>query len=89
MTSSVAFVATVKTLGPLFTIGFSMLFLGERLRTRQYASVIPVMLGVAITTITEVRASVITTRRGGCWRRLVCCVCWLLPEAPCNVCGPV
>lgn len=53
MMGSVSFVHTVKTLGPLFTIAFSRLFLDERLPMARYLSVAPVVLGVALTSITE------------------------------------
>lgn len=53
MMSSVSFVHTVKTLGPLFTILFSRLLLDERLAATRYLSVTPVVLGVALTSITE------------------------------------
>ncbi|KAL1528563.1 hypothetical protein AB1Y20_009906 [Prymnesium parvum] len=53
MATTVAFTSTVKTLGPVFTVVFARLMLQERLSARQYSSVVPVVLGVAITTITE------------------------------------
>ena len=53
MSASVAFTSTVKTLGPAFTIVFSRLALGERLGLARVLSVVPIILGVAITTITE------------------------------------
>lgn len=53
MSVSVMFTHTVKTLGPVFTIGFSRLLLGERLPTGRYLAVLPIILGVAITTATE------------------------------------
>ena len=53
MSVSVKFVHTVKTLGPVFTILFSRVMLKERLSASRSASVVPVMVGVAITSITE------------------------------------
>ena len=53
MMSSVSFVHTVKTLGPVFTIAFSHALLGERLPATRCLSVCPVILGVALTSITE------------------------------------
>lgn len=53
MMATVSFVHTVKTLGPVFTIAFSRLLLGERLPASRYASVVPVVLGVALTSVTE------------------------------------
>lgn len=54
LTVSVSFIQTVKTLGPLFTILFSRFMLDERLPLSRYLSVVPVLLGVAIVTVTEV-----------------------------------
>jgi len=51
---SVSFAHTMKTLGPLFTIVFSRVLLQERLPASRYLSVLPVVLGVAIATSTEV-----------------------------------
>jgi solute carrier family 35 protein E1 len=53
MSASVSFAHTVKTLGPVFTIAFSRLLLGERLPLARYVFVIPVILGVSLTSITE------------------------------------
>ena len=53
MTVSVSFVHTLKTLGPLFTIVFSRALLRERLPLWQYVAVLPVVVGVAITTVSE------------------------------------
>ena len=53
MSASVSFVHTIKTLGPAFTIAFSRLLLNERLPAAHYLSVAPVILGVALTSITE------------------------------------
>lgn len=53
MSVSVSFTHTVKTLGPVFTILFSRLLLGERLPLGRYCTVLPIILGVAITTATE------------------------------------
>lgn len=53
MVGSVSFVHTVKTLGPVFTIAFARLLLGECLPPSRYLSVGPVVLGVALTSITE------------------------------------
>jgi hypothetical protein len=46
-------VHTVKTLGPVFTIAFARLLLGERLPLSRCVAVAPVVLGVALTSITE------------------------------------
>jgi len=59
MVSSVSFVHTVKTLGPVFTIAFSRLLLDERLPASSYSSVVPVTLGVALTSITGAEVTLI------------------------------
>ena len=53
MGGSVAFINTVKTLGPVFVIVCSRVFLGERLSIARYLAVLPIILGVALTSITE------------------------------------
>jgi solute carrier family 35 protein E1 len=50
---SVAFVHTIKTLGPLWTLIFSHLLLREPCCALSQLGVLPVVLGVAITTVTE------------------------------------
>ena len=50
---SVAFTNTVKTLGPAFVIVFSRVLIGERLALARYAAVLPIVLGVALTSVTE------------------------------------
>ena len=57
MSASVSFVHTVKTLGPIFTIAFSRLFLGEHLPHERYFVIAPVILGVALTSISEAEFS--------------------------------
>jgi solute carrier family 35 protein E1 len=59
MTASVSFIHTVKTLGPIFTIAFARLLLHEEATAARYASVAPVMLGVALTSITEAEFSMV------------------------------
>ena len=59
MGASVAFVHTVKTLGPVFTILFARLLLGERLPFVRYAAVAPIVLGVALTSITEAESTLV------------------------------
>ena len=53
LTVSVKFTHTIKTLGPVFTIALSRLLLLERFAAARYAAVAPVVLGVALTSITE------------------------------------
>jgi len=50
---SVSFTHIIKTLGPLFTIGFSRLLLQERTPASSCLSIVPVAVGVAITSATE------------------------------------
>ena len=50
---SVAFTHTIKSLGPLWTLAFSRLLLDEPCCTPSQLGVLPVVLGVAITTVTE------------------------------------
>ena len=57
MSATVSFVHTVKTLGPIFTIAFSRLFLREHLPPERYFVVAPVILGVALTSISEAEFS--------------------------------
>lgn len=54
MSVSISFTHTVKTLGPIFTIIFARMLLGERITLARCCAVIPVVIGVAITTVTEV-----------------------------------
>ena len=56
---SVSFTHTIKTLGPLFTVVFSRGLLRERLPASRYLSVLPVVLGVAIATSTEVEFALV------------------------------
>jgi len=56
---SVSFTHTIKTLGPMFTIFFSRLLLSERMSLTRLLSVLPVVLGVAITTSTEVEFALV------------------------------
>ena len=56
---SVSFTHTIKTLGPMFTILFSWLLLHERLSFPRLLAVLPVVLGVAITTSTEVEFALV------------------------------
>merc|ERR1719409_2233643 len=55
---SVSFTHTIKTLGPMFTF-FSRLLLAERMPISRLLSVLPVVLGVAITTSTEVEFALV------------------------------
>ena len=57
MAATVSFVHTVKTLGPIFTIAFSRMLLDERLGATRYIAVAPVILGVALTSISEAEFS--------------------------------
>ena len=57
MSASVAFIHTVKTLGPVFTIAFSRLMLSEQLPLARCAAVAPIILGVALTSITDAEFS--------------------------------
>mmetsp|Transcript_29094 Transcript_29094/g.61128 ORF Transcript_29094/g.61128 Transcript_29094/m.61128 type:complete len:412 (-) Transcript_29094:286-1521(-) len=59
LTVSVSLTHTIKTLGPLFTMFFSFLLLGERTTLVRAGSVLPVVCGVAITTVTEVEFAAI------------------------------
>lgn len=59
MTTSVSFIHTVKTLGPIFTIAFAQLLLREQATAARYISVAPVILGVALTSITEAEFSMV------------------------------
>ena len=59
MGASVAFVHTVKTLGPVFTIIFARALLGERLPLVRYLAVMPIVLGVALTSITEAECTLV------------------------------
>ena len=56
---SVSFTHTIKTLGPMFTVLFSRLLLSERMPCSRLLSVLPVVLGVAITTSTEVEFALV------------------------------
>ena len=60
---SVSFTHTIKTLGPMFTIFFSRLLLAERMPISRLLSVLPVVLGVAITTSTEVEFALVPPTR--------------------------
>ena len=60
---SVSFTHTIKTLGPMFTIFFSRLLLSERMSFTRLLSVLPVVLGVAITTSTEVEFALVPPTR--------------------------
>ena len=60
---SVSFTHTIKTLGPMFTIFFSRLLLSERMPFSRLLSVLPVVLGVAITTSTEVEFALVPPAR--------------------------
>ena len=59
MAASIAFVHTVKTLGPVFTVVFARLLLGERLPLLHYLAVVPIVLGVALTSITDAEGSLV------------------------------
>ena len=59
MAASIAFVHTVKTLGPVFTVAFARLLLGERLPLLHYLAVVPIVLGVALTSITDAEGSLV------------------------------
>ena len=60
---SVSFTHTIKTLGPMFTIFFSRLLLAEHMPISRLLSVLPVVLGVAITTSTEVEFALVPPTR--------------------------
>ncbi|EOD09558.1 hypothetical protein EMIHUDRAFT_461783 [Emiliania huxleyi CCMP1516] len=57
MHASVSFTCIVKTLAPLFTILFSFAVEGQPTTAARCASVVPVVLGVALTSATEVEFS--------------------------------
>lgn len=50
----VSYAHTVKASMPLFTVFISRVFLGEKYSTNTYLSLVPIVLGVAIATVTEV-----------------------------------
>ncbi len=50
----VSYAHTIKASMPLFTVMISKVFLGETYSNRTYASLCPIVLGVAIATVTEV-----------------------------------
>jgi len=58
LSASVSFTCIVKTLAPLFTIIFSYTVANEPTPLSRCASVIPVVIGVALTSATEVEFSV-------------------------------
>ena len=73
MSVSVAFTHTIKTLGPVCTIAFSRILLGESISPGRALAVLPVVLGVALTSITEAEfalvgfcASLISTAGQAC-----------------------
>lgn len=59
MGASVAFVHTVKTVNPVFTIAFSRALLGERLAMARYFAVLPIILGVALTSVSGAETTVV------------------------------
>ena len=53
MAASVSFIHTVKTLSPVFAIPLSRAVLDEKLPLAHYVAVVPIVLGVMLTSITE------------------------------------